>query len=103
MATVRGYINIYRSGFFHSPGKPGAYDRHPGDCYATREDAVRDIHPRSHYVATCPVEWEEETVPSVNAPAPVAAEVKDGIVTMKRPTGPVFAVVGGAVLFGGVE
>lgn len=66
MARVTGFINIYTSGFYHSPGKPGAYDRHPGDIYATEGAALDDVHPRSHYVATVPVEWDEVTVPTVN-------------------------------------
>lgn len=66
MAECYGYINIYRSGFFHRPGKSGAYDRHPGDIYASEEAAKRDIHPWSHYVATVPVKWDEATVPPVN-------------------------------------
>lgn len=60
MARHQGYVNIYRSGYFHSCGKPGAFDRHPGDIYPTREAAEGDITPRSHYIATVPVEWEEE-------------------------------------------
>lgn len=61
-----GWINIYRSGFFHTAGKPGAYDRHPGDIYATEADARADISPASHYVATVPVSWQEAVVPPVN-------------------------------------
>lgn len=66
MATCRGYINIYRSGFFHTPGKHGAYDRHPGDIYGSDDDARADVHPRSHYIATVPVEWDEPVVPPLN-------------------------------------
>lgn len=66
MALCKGYINIYRSGFFHTCGKPGAYDRHPGDIYATEDAALRDIHPRSHYIGTVPVQWDEGTLPPVN-------------------------------------
>lgn len=66
MALCQGWVNIYRSGFFHTAGKPGAYDRHPGDIYATEEAAFADIQPASHYIATVPVEWEEEAVPPVN-------------------------------------
>jgi hypothetical protein len=49
-ARITGYINIYRSGLYHTPGKPGAYDRHPGDIYATEAAAIEDIYPHSHYV-----------------------------------------------------
>jgi hypothetical protein len=66
MVKVQGWMNIYRSGFFHTPGKPGAYDRHPGDLYATEEAARADIFPRTHYIATVPCEWEEESIPHVN-------------------------------------
>lgn len=38
-----GYVNIYRSGFFHRIGKPGCYDRHPGDIYETQEAAINDV------------------------------------------------------------
>jgi hypothetical protein len=66
MALCKGWINIYRSGFFHTPGKPGAYDRHPGDIYATEAAALADIKPRRFYVATIPIQWEEEVIPPVN-------------------------------------
>lgn len=65
---VKGYVNIYRSGLYHRAGKPGAYDRHPGDIYPTEAAAVADIRPRSHYIATCPVAWEEAAPLAVNAP-----------------------------------
>lgn len=61
-----GWINIYRSGFFHTAGKPGAYDRHPGDIYATECAARADISPASHYIATVPISWQEAVVPPVN-------------------------------------
>jgi hypothetical protein len=66
MAKCVGYINIYRSGFFHKAGKLGAYDRHPGDIYATKHAAERDINPWSHYVTTVPVTWEEPSMPPAN-------------------------------------
>lgn len=64
--TVLGWINVYRSGFWHSTGKPGTYDRHSGDFYATRDDALRDIHPASHYIGTVQIHWDETEPPSVN-------------------------------------
>lgn len=66
MPKCRGYVNVYRSGFFHTTGKCGAYNRHPGDIYATEDDARRDVHPRSHYIGTVPIEWEEDEIPPVN-------------------------------------
>lgn len=63
---VSGWLNIYRSGFYHKPGKSGAYDRHPGDIYASEQAARDDIHPRSHYIDTVPVAWREDCVPAVN-------------------------------------
>lgn len=62
-----GFINIYRSGFFHREGKPGMFNRHPGDIYPTREAAMVDIHPSSHYIDTIPIEWEEEVRVALNA------------------------------------
>lgn len=61
-----GWVNVYRSGFFHTAGKPGAYDRHPGDIYETEAAAIADIHPRSHYIATVPIAWAEPTRAHVN-------------------------------------
>jgi hypothetical protein len=63
---VSGFINIYRSGFFHTPGKAGAYDRHPGDIYKTEAAAVDDVSPASHYICTVPVSWEEDSEPHCN-------------------------------------
>jgi hypothetical protein len=48
------WMNVYRSGWFHRKGKPGTVDRHAGDFYESREAAVRDIEPASHYIATVP-------------------------------------------------
>lgn len=60
MTTLfRGYINIYRSGWFHRAGKPQCFDRHSGDVYPTYDAAVRAVSPRSHYVCTVPVVWHD--------------------------------------------
>lgn len=73
---VTGWMNIYRAGYYHRAGKPNMYDRHPGDCYPTRELAVADIDPPHLYVATVRVTWWEERQPHTNAansvPVPVA-------------------------------
>jgi hypothetical protein len=57
MLTQQGYINVYRSGFFHTAGKAGTVDTHGGDIYTTREKAIEDINPVSHYIATVPIEY----------------------------------------------
>lgn len=56
---IYGYINIYRSGVYHSEGKAGAFNRHGGDVYATFEAATEAIHPASHYVDTLAINWED--------------------------------------------
>ncbi len=63
---VKGFINIYRAGWFHREGKPGNIDRHAGDIYLDYEEALKNIDPPSHYIATVPVEWEDEEVLAVN-------------------------------------
>lgn len=73
---VTGYMNIYRSGYYHPKGKPDAYDRHPGDIYETRGAAKRDIDPMSHYIDTVPVIWHEEERPPVNPADSVAVPLK---------------------------
>lgn len=59
---IKGWMNVYRSGHFHKAGKPGAFDRHAGDFYATEEAARADIAPRSHYVATVPISWPDDVI-----------------------------------------
>ncbi len=60
MATEKTcYMNIYRSGWFHREGKPNTLDRHAGDLYDSREQAMADIDPPSHYIATVPVQWTD--------------------------------------------
>lgn len=61
-----GFINIYRSGAWHKPGKPGAFDRHGGDVYATLGEAYDAVDPVSHYVATVAVEWDDDSTLKVN-------------------------------------
>lgn len=65
MTQCKGFVNIYRSGF-HTPGKCGAFNRHPGDIYATEDAARRDIFPASHYVGTVAITWDEPVIPEVN-------------------------------------
>ena len=61
-----GFMNIYRSGVFHRIGKPCTYDRHPGDFYGTREEALKYIEPASAYIGTVPVEWDDPEDIQVN-------------------------------------
>jgi hypothetical protein len=72
---IVGWQNIYKSGYYHRAGKPGMYDRHPGDLYPTREAAEADVEPPEFYVATVKVVWYEDSVPHVNGvnsvPVPV--------------------------------
>ena len=78
MATTKTcYMNIYRSGWFHREGKPNTLDRHAGDLYDSREQALADIDPPSHYIATVPVQWEdpEDIVANPAASVPVALSV----------------------------
>lgn len=56
---MRGWINIYRSGFWHPRGKPGAVDLHGGDVYMSRADALKAIAPMSHYVDTIAVDFRD--------------------------------------------
>jgi hypothetical protein len=65
---MHGYLNIYRSGFFHRENKPGNMDRHAGDLYASMAQALADIDPPSHYVATVPVSWYDTEQVKVNPP-----------------------------------
>lgn len=61
MKPMTGFINIYKSGWFHRKGKPNMLDRHPGDIYLTMEAAKLDIDPAaaSLYVGTVPIMWIE--------------------------------------------
>ena len=76
-AECHGFINIYRSGHFHRVGKPGMYDRHPGDIYATYEQAVADIDPKHLYITTIPVVWYEANEPHCNATTSTPVPLKD--------------------------
>ena len=69
MPIVLGWMNVYKSGFWHKAGKPTAYDRHAGDIYPTEVAAFDAIEQPQLYVATVPVHWEEPTVPHINPPS----------------------------------
>lgn len=66
-----GWMNIYRSGHFHREGKPNTYDRHAGDIYASREEALAQIDPPSHYIDTVAFGWMDEEDIQVNPPESV--------------------------------
>lgn len=66
-----GYMNIYRSGYFHRKGKPGNIDRHGGDLYDDKTTAEKHIFPRSHFIATVPVTWDDPEDCVVNPPSSV--------------------------------
>jgi hypothetical protein len=74
---ITGYINLYRSGWFHRQGKPGAFDLHAGDVYPTLESAQHDIEPRTHYLATVPVSWQsdQDIAPNPAASVPIPLSV----------------------------
>jgi hypothetical protein len=78
LCRIVGWQNIYRSGHFHRCGKPGMFDRHPGDLYASRAAAMADVDQAAKhlYVATTRVVWYEDKQPHVNCatsvPVPLA-------------------------------
>lgn len=63
MRLQEGWINIYRSGVYHTPGKPSAFDRHGGDVYPSEAAAKEHIDPLSHYLDTVPVQWFDTESP----------------------------------------
>jgi hypothetical protein len=61
------WMNIYRAGHFHRAGKPTCVDRHAGDFYETREAAMAEISPRSHYITTVPFTYVDSEDVRANA------------------------------------
>lgn len=55
----RHWINVYVAGIYHAANKPGTENRHGGDIYVSEAVARQAIHPRSHYVATVPIEFDD--------------------------------------------
>lgn len=81
MSVVKhGFVNIYRSGWFHREGKPLTLDRHTGDIYDSYEQAIKDIDPPSHYIATVGISWvDPENVkpnPADSVPTPLSVSRK---------------------------
>lgn len=68
MILHTGWMNIYRSGWFHRANKPNMYDRHPGDLYPDYDAAIADIAPKELYVTTVEVQWLEPVKVPVNPP-----------------------------------
>lgn len=67
----QSWMNVYRSGFFHREGKPNTLDRHAGDLYDSEAEALRQIFPKSHYIATVPVEWDDPEDIKPNPPSSI--------------------------------
>lgn len=84
-----GWMNVYRSGVFHRTGKANTADRHPGDFYPTKEAAEADVELRTHYICTCPVEWEDFEVVKANPPdsVPVPLSVTRKLVNLANISG----------------
>lgn len=72
MTKRTSWMNIYKSGYFHRKGKPDTLDVHAGDFYDSYEQAIKEIDPPSHYVATVPFEWEDVEGITVNPSDSVA-------------------------------
>lgn len=75
-----GFVNIYRSGFYHRMGKPNLLDRHTGDIYDTREEAIKQIDPPSHYIGTTGISWVDvedvQSNPADSVPVPLSVSRK---------------------------
>lgn len=57
------WINIYKSGYWHTPGKLGTCDMHAGDCYNSRAEAEAAIERPDLYVTTVSVPIPEDASP----------------------------------------
>ena len=60
ISLYRGWMNVYRTGWFHRSGKPAVVDRHAGDLYASKTKAEEQIDPVEGFIATVPVQWTDE-------------------------------------------
>lgn len=72
-----GFVNIYRSGWFHRKGKPNTLDRHTGDIYDSLEQAIKEINPASHYIATVGISWVDEENVQPNPPDSVPVPISE--------------------------
>jgi hypothetical protein len=76
-----GYMNLYRSGFYHRKGKAGACDAHGGDVYLDYADAVAQAEPDRGYFATIPIQWDAEDPiarnPDDSVPIPISVSRKE--------------------------
>lgn len=77
---MQGWMNVYRAGWFHRENKPNGFDRHSGDFYETKELAMADVEPASHYIDTVSFVWEDfevvKTNPADAVPIPLATSRK---------------------------
>lgn len=76
VAEQQLWMNVYRAGWFHRAGKANNVDIHAGDFYVTREQAVADIDPPSHYIATVPFAFTgpvQRANPVDSIPTPLSA------------------------------
>lgn len=77
MAVHTGYINVYRSGFFHRVGKPTAFDRHGGDIYPDLTTALQNVEPYTHYIDTVPVQWNDQEECRPNMPDSIPVPLRE--------------------------
>ena len=61
MRVIEGFINVYKSGFWHQEGKAGAFDRHGGDIYPNQAAAFNAIEQPHLHVATVPIYWHDSS------------------------------------------
>lgn len=59
---IKGFINIYRSGYYHRQGKPRAFDRHAGDIYMSEAAAQANIEPLSQHSSETPFKADPATI-----------------------------------------
>lgn len=71
----KGYMNLYHNGFYHRRGKPHDVNIHGGDLYLTEEAAKSQIEPAAGYIATVPVQFENnvplQANPEDSTPVPL--------------------------------
>lgn len=70
------WMNVYRAGWFHRAGKANNIDLHAGDFYTSREAAMADVDPPSHYLATVPFTFTgplQHANPADSVPTPLSS------------------------------
>lgn len=96
MVLVQGYMNLYKSGFYHRTGKPdGNINVHGGDVYLTFAEAASAAEPDKGYLTTVSVEYYADVKPVPNAvdsePVPLSMSRKAFARIIKRDDPPNFA------------